>query len=92
MTATDNSAPAGAPSGGGSSGAPSGGPSGAPTGGPTGGGRVLLRGRAWTFGRDVDTDCIIPARYLNMKTADELAVHAMEDLDPEFAGDRKSVV
>jgi 3-isopropylmalate/(R)-2-methylmalate dehydratase small subunit len=45
---------------------------------------TLLRGRAWTFGRDVDTDCIIPARYLNMKTAEELACHAMEDADPDF--------
>ena len=44
-----------------------------------------LRGKAWTFGRDVDTDLIIPARYLNMKTADELAQHVMEDADPEFA-------
>ena len=34
---------------------------------------TALRGRAWTFGRDVDTDLIIPARYLNMKTAEELA-------------------
>jgi 3-isopropylmalate/(R)-2-methylmalate dehydratase small subunit len=49
------------------------------------GGSTLLRGRAWTFGRDVDTDCIIPARYLNMKTADELACHVMEDADAEFA-------
>ena len=47
---------------------------------------ALLHGRAWTFGRDVDTDLIIPARYLNMKTAAELAQHVMEDADPTFAG------
>jgi 3-isopropylmalate/(R)-2-methylmalate dehydratase small subunit len=47
---------------------------------------TTLRGRAWTFGRDIDTDLIIPARYLNMKTAAELAVHVMEDADPGFAG------
>jgi 3-isopropylmalate/(R)-2-methylmalate dehydratase small subunit len=46
---------------------------------------ALLRGRAWTFGRDVDTDLIIPARYLNMKTAEELAPYCMMDADPEFA-------
>ena len=43
-----------------------------------------IRGCAWTFGRDVDTDQIIAARYLNMKTAEELACHLMEDCDAEF--------
>ena len=47
---------------------------------------TTLRGHAWTYGRDVDTDLIIPARYLNMKTASELARHVMEDADPSFAG------
>ncbi len=44
-----------------------------------------FRGRAWTFGRDVDTDLIIAARYLTMKTAAELACHLMEDCDPDFS-------
>jgi 3-isopropylmalate/(R)-2-methylmalate dehydratase small subunit len=45
----------------------------------------VLHGKAWTFGRDVDTDLIIPARYLNMKTAEELGEYCMYDADPEFS-------
>jgi 3-isopropylmalate/(R)-2-methylmalate dehydratase small subunit len=45
----------------------------------------VLRGRAWTFGRDIDTDLIIPARYLNMKTAEELGQYCMFDADPDFS-------
>jgi 3-isopropylmalate/(R)-2-methylmalate dehydratase small subunit len=52
--------------------------------GAGGGAAAPIRGKAWTFGRDVDTDLIIPARYLNMKTAEELAAHIMEDADPDF--------
>jgi 3-isopropylmalate/(R)-2-methylmalate dehydratase small subunit len=44
-----------------------------------------LHGKAWTFGRDVDTDLIIPARYLNMKTAEELGQYCMYDADPDFS-------
>jgi len=47
---------------------------------------TALRGHAFTFGRDIDTDLIIAARYLNMATAAELAPHVMEDADPTFAG------
>ncbi len=45
----------------------------------------VLRGKAWTFGRDIDTDLIIPARYLNMKTAEELGQYCMFDADPDFS-------
>jgi len=45
---------------------------------------MKFRGRAWTFGADVDTDAIIPARYLNTSDSAELAKHCMEDADPEF--------
>lgn len=43
-----------------------------------------FRGKAWKFGEDVDTDAIIPARYLNTSDAAVLAEHCMEDADPEF--------
>lgn len=43
-----------------------------------------LRGKVWKFGNDVDTDVIIPARYLNTSDPGELAAHCMEDADPQF--------
>jgi 3-isopropylmalate/(R)-2-methylmalate dehydratase small subunit len=45
---------------------------------------MALRGRAWKYGENVNTDVIIPARYLNTWNPDELAKHCMEDLDPKF--------
>lgn len=42
-------------------------------------------GKAWRYGDNVDTDVIIPARYLTTSDPEELARHAMEDLDAEFA-------
>lgn len=47
---------------------------------------MKLTGKAWVFGDNVDTDVIIPARRLNISTADELAQYVMEDLDPTLAG------
>lgn len=43
-----------------------------------------IRGRVWKYGDNVDTDAIIPARYLNVSAEDELAAHCMEDIDAEF--------
>ena len=41
-------------------------------------------GHVFKYGDNVDTDVIIPARYLNSFDAQELASHAMVDIDPEF--------
>ncbi len=41
-------------------------------------------GNVFKYGANVDTDVIIPARYLNSSDAQELAQHAMEDIDTEF--------
>ncbi len=44
-----------------------------------------MKGRAWKFGDDVNTDLIIPARYLNTSDPAELALHCMEDVQADFA-------
>ena len=43
-----------------------------------------IEGKVWNFGKDIDTDLIIAARYLNTSDPKELALHVMEDADPEF--------
>ena len=45
---------------------------------------MIFEGTAHTFGRDVDTDVIIPARYLNSSDPVELGAHCMEDIDVDF--------
>ena len=44
-----------------------------------------IMGRAWVYGDNVDTDVIIPARYLSTSEPSELAPHCMEDIDASFA-------
>jgi 3-isopropylmalate/(R)-2-methylmalate dehydratase small subunit len=41
--------------------------------------------RAWVFGDDIDTDQIVPSRFIVSSDAEELAKHAFNDLRPEFA-------
>ena len=44
-----------------------------------------IKGRVWKFGDDIDTDIIIPGRYLVLRGEKELAEHVMEGIDPEFS-------
>ncbi len=46
----------------------------------------MIRGIVHRYGSNVDTDVIIPARYLNTASEEELAAHCMEDIDPAFRG------
>jgi 3-isopropylmalate/(R)-2-methylmalate dehydratase small subunit len=43
-----------------------------------------MKGKVWKFGNNIDTDLIIPARYLNTSDPKELAKHAMEDADSKW--------
>ncbi len=45
----------------------------------------MIKGKSWVFGDDVDTDVIIPGKYLRTKDTKLWAEHVMEGLDPHFA-------
>ncbi len=47
---------------------------------------MILRGKTHMFGDNIDTDVIIPARYLTTIDPEELAKNCMEDIDPTFSG------
>ena len=47
---------------------------------------MKFEGRVWKFGDNVDTDAIIPARFLNVSDKDQLAKNCFIDLRPEFRG------
>jgi 3-isopropylmalate/(R)-2-methylmalate dehydratase small subunit len=44
-----------------------------------------ILGRAWVFGDDVNTDVIMPGKYLTVRDPQQLAPHVMEGIDPDFA-------
>ena len=45
---------------------------------------MIFKGKSINYGDNVDTDVIIPARYLNTSDKKELASHCMEDIDKDF--------
>lgn len=49
-----------------------------------------MKGKTWKFGNNIDTDLIIPARYLNTSDPAELALHAMEDADPNWVSKKSA--
>ena len=46
---------------------------------------MIVKGRVHTFGDNIDTDVIIPARFLNVSDPEELKKHCMKDIDASFA-------
>ncbi len=50
----------------------------------------MIEGRVFRFGRDIDTDVIIPARYLNTSDPAELCLHVFEDIRPGFHKEAES--
>lgn len=50
---------------------------------------MKIQGKAHKYGDHVDTDVIIPARYLNSSDPKDLAAHCMEDIDKEFVNNVK---
>ncbi len=50
---------------------------------------MVLRGRVWKYGDNVDTDVIMPGRYCHITDAKELAKHTLEDLDASFVKEVK---
>jgi len=45
---------------------------------------IKMVGKVWKYGDDVNTDLIVPGKYLELVDPEEMALHAMEGIDPEF--------
>ena len=52
--------------------------------------RKVIEGKAFVFGKNIDTDQIYPGRYLELVKPEEIAAHCMEGADPEFASRMKA--
>ena len=52
---------------------------------------MTIKGKAWNYGDDVNTDFILPGIYLELTDPAEMGKHAMEGLDKEFAARRQKV-
>jgi len=50
---------------------------------------MKYRGKAWKFGSNINTDAILPGRYLNVTDPEELAKHCMENENPRFVQEAK---
>ncbi len=53
---------------------------------------MIIRGRVWKYGDDVDTDAIIPGKYLRTTDVSVFAQHAMEGIDPTFSPQEGDVI
>ncbi len=53
---------------------------------------MVIRGRVWKYGDDIDTDVIIPGKYLRTTDVSVFAQHAMEGIDPEFSPHKGDVI
>ncbi|MFX1298223.1 MAG: 3-isopropylmalate dehydratase [Promethearchaeota archaeon] len=47
---------------------------------------TVIKGKIWKFGDNIDTDVIIPGRYLTIREPDQMASHTFEPIRPDFAG------
>ena len=53
---------------------------------------MIIRGRVWKYGDDVDTDVIIPGKYLRTTDVTVFAQHAMEGIDPTFSPQEGDII
>lgn len=51
---------------------------------------MICMGRAWKFGKDINTDAILPTRYMNLRDPLELAKHCLENENSQFAAGAKA--